>query len=196
MFKRSDYTSMDDLQLVELARDGDRSAADVLTGRYYRLAIKIAWDLLDDRDLAVEAAHEAFLKAFRALDTFNGPSFMAWFRVIVKNHSRDMLRRAKYRRSSEYDDGYVPGPHDASESPTERAAAREEYMNIVYEAYAALSPDHKEVLRLHVFEGLPYAEIARQLAIPVGTVMSRLYHARKNIKQYIEKYSSSDTEMS
>lgn len=172
-------------ELIERCRGGSTTAFEPLVRSHEARALAIAEGLLGDPDDAADAVQEAFVKAFRALDRMrNGSAFGPWFRTILRNHCRDRLRRASGRPSVPWDAGVVD-PAAAAPSPGLGAIERDELAAAVRSALAKLSPEHREILVLKEMEGLEYAEIARELGIPGGTVASRLHYARGLLRRIL-----------
>jgi RNA polymerase sigma-70 factor (ECF subfamily) len=182
-------------RLMLEAKRGDARAFDLLVESLRGRAFHVARALVGSRDDAMELTQEAFLKVYKARETFReGEPFLPWFHRILRNACYSFLRdrgRVKERSISErgpgvdedapdYDieDG-VAGPLDAAESD-ERAA-------IFWVAFKSLSARDREILALRHFDELAYKEIAESLSIPEGTVMSRLFHARRRLREELEK---------
>ncbi len=138
-----------------------------------------ALSLLRDPDAAMDAVQEATARAITAADRFeDGALFYPWFYRILKNHCLDLLRR-RQRRGVEDEEAVstlpAPSETDAPLLTHEREAA-------VQRALARLSPDHQEILHLRHWQELTYDEIGAILNVPTGTVMSRLYRARRALQ--------------
>lgn len=135
-----------------------------------------ALGMLGQEQEAREAAQEALAKAYAARDRYD-PSkpFYPWMYRIVRNTCLDLIARRKHRRSAPLDEGRVvssgPGP--------EASLARERERARLWAAMSTLSEDHQEILNMRHFQDLSYAEMAALLGVAEGTVMSRLYRARK-----------------
>jgi RNA polymerase sigma-70 factor (ECF subfamily) len=166
------------------ARRGDSAALDrLLAGarpRLYALALRV----LADPDEAEDAVQDAMVKVWKNLERFEGRSaFSTWLHRIGVNAALDRRRRRTAVPAAELDESREarePIAHAAPETP-ERQYARAEASFVVRCAMDRLSPVHGEALRLCDLDGDSYAEIASATACPIGTVMSRLYHARRNL---------------
>ena len=179
-------------RLMLAAKDGDRTAFDTLVETVRGRAFQLARALVGSNDDAMELCQDAFLKVYRARETFReGQAFEPWFHRIVKNTCYSFLRDKKRVKpisdlaspGDEEDFDYQivdddAGPGDASESG-ERAA-------FFWKAFRALSARDREILALRHFQERSYAEIARALGIPQGTVMSRLFHARRRLREALD----------
>lgn len=175
--------------LVLRAQSGDRQAFGELVSRYMRRAYYVALGLVGSHEDALDLSQEAFIRAYRARASIDPDRpFYAWLYQIVRrlcfNHIRD--RRTRRRKLEEATPWLadVVGTTAASTDParfTERAELR-----ALLEAAIELLPEReREVLVLREFEGLKYREIADLLGIPIGTVMSRLYTARRNLAEQL-----------
>jgi RNA polymerase sigma-70 factor (ECF subfamily) len=152
-------------------------------------AFLIAKGFVGDPDDARDLSQDAFVKAYQARDSFdaNRP-FYPWLYRILKNHCLNFLKRGAKKSGSLYFEDNPDRERFASAAPTPlQSLEREERKQIVRAAIAHLSDDHREIIVLKHFRGYAYAEIAETLDIPIGTVMSRLYYARKALKELIER---------
>jgi RNA polymerase sigma-70 factor (ECF subfamily) len=164
---------------VERARSGDVAAFEWLVHRHQQRAVMVALGLLRDREDARDACQEAFLRAWRALPRFDGQAlFATWLHRIVVNVCIDRLRRITPTLVT-LDDvaGVLPGNDD----PTHAAESNQLGARISC-ALNQLSAAHRTVLVLRELEGLSYQEIATTVGCSLGTVMSRLFHARRRMQ--------------
>ncbi len=173
----ADRTS--DERLVAAARSGDHAAFNELVRRYQQLVFAVSLRLLRDRDLAEDVTQEAFVRAYLSLDRFRGSNFRAWVLRIAHNAALDLLRATARRPHAPLEVvPELPGPE-----PGETSAAEYQGLVVALEAaLAALPPDQRAVVILADVEGLSYDEVAEILAIPVGTVKSRLARARVRLR--------------
>jgi RNA polymerase sigma-70 factor (ECF subfamily) len=174
------------LDLVEQARSGDREALNRVLATVRPRLLAVALRIMRDRDDAEDVVQESLIKVCRSLTRFEGRSaFTTWLHRIVVNTSLDRLRRPELRRDrvAENDEGEVrPDAEPAvNEETPEQLYDRAEAGAVVQGAIARLSPVHREVLALREIDGESYQDIATIARIPVGTVMSRLHHARKRL---------------
>ena len=146
-------------------------------------AHRVALGYLGHEQEAREAAQEALLKAYRARDRYD-PSrpFYPWFYRIVRNTCLDAIARARHRALPGLDETRVAADN---ESPGDRLDQQKAVVRMK-RAMRSLSDEHREVLTLRHFEELSYAEIAALLDVAAGTVMSRLYRARRALVQVME----------
>lgn len=173
-----------DHTLVEAARQGDRDAVDTLVRRYQVRIFNFARALTAVDADAEDLAQETFIRAFRGLPRFRGESsFKNWLYSIATNAARTH-RGKRVRQSAVWDDRIetddMPEHHlaDRAES-AEATAIRRQALD---RALSALPKDQRVAVVLHDVEGLEYQEIATVLAVPIGTVMSRIFRARKRLR--------------
>lgn len=176
----------DDL-LLERLRAGDEQGSRAFFDAYVNVAYQVASGVVREYNEAMDIVQESFIKAFRSIDGFRGQAGLGtWFRRIVINTSLDHLRRRRATREVAAGDqleaiaGASPGR--ATHSPVDEASARE-LAQLIAQATERIPEPQRLVLTLFVHGGMTYAEIAEQLAIPVGTVMSRLFHARRHLRE-------------
>lgn len=183
----TDRTMQLETELIRKVQAGGREFFEPLVRAYQGEAHRVALAIVGDGDAAYDAVQEAFIKAYNAMDRFElGRSFRPWFLQILRNQCRDMLRRRKAGFDTERMTPLMAG-RLPSDSDSERARHRSEAREILWEALGRVSVDHREVLVLKEIQGLNYAEIAEAVEIPEGTVASRLYHARRALKQALDE---------
>jgi RNA polymerase sigma-70 factor (ECF subfamily) len=171
--------------LVERAQAGDTEAFGELVGRYMRRGYFAALGLVGSHEDALDLSQEAFVRAFRARSTIDpGRPFYPWLYQIIRRLCFNFVRDTRTRRRKlEAAGGWLAdevGNRAAGTNP-EREAERAELRERFEAAIGELPEAQREVLVLKEFEGLKYREIAELLDIPIGTVMSRLYAARKSL---------------
>lgn len=155
--------------------------AEVVRGNQARI-LRLATGMLRDRDVAEDVAQETFVRAFRFYTSFRSEAALStWLYRIAVNLCIDAQRKQGRIERLADDDERAERP-DPSPAP-DRALEVRELARQAGAALETLSPDHKAILILREVEGLSYAEIARVLRIPKGTVMSRLFHARANLQR-------------
>jgi len=186
-----------DQALVERAVQGDQKAFRQLVERYQRKVYTIAFGVVRNPDTALDITQDAFVRVHKNLATFKGDSsFYTWIYRIVLNLCIDRKRRQARQAEVDYDDGishgdgFTDGPTLAStgiDNPAQ-AAHRKELVEHMDRALATLSEEHKAILLMREVDGLSYEELAESLDIPKGTVMSRLFHARKNFQKSLTRY--------
>lgn len=170
-----------DTELVPLAREGSREAAEILFDRYWAHAWKAAYAVTADRGLADDAAQEAMERAFAALDRFDETRpFGPWLKRIAVNRAIDLLRQR--RRVEPVADGHAAWHGWA----VGEAAEDDARPWAVTDAVAALGDVRRIVVVLHYWLDLPLEEIAGILGLPVGTVASRLARAKAELRAALE----------
>lgn len=190
----------DDRLLVQRVVAGDHRAFQTLVERYQRKVYTVAFGIVRNPDHAMDVTQDAFVKAYKNIAGFKGESaFYTWLYRIVVNVCIDRKRKDKRRAEVDYDDA-ISHPSDremdapvlasAIESPA-RALARAELREHMQKALGELSEAHREILVLREVEGMSYEELAEVLEVPKGTVMSRLFHARKNFQRALTPYLAS-----
>jgi RNA polymerase sigma-70 factor (ECF subfamily) len=187
-------TDPDDQELVAAAQAGDRRAFQTLYQRYERKVYAVAYGFLRNQEDALDVLQEAFIKVHRYLPNFEGQSsFYTWLYRIVANLCIDHLRRAGRKRDVEFDDKLRHD--DASESaatlPTSslgdpaRAVKNKEILAAVEVALDELSEKHRAVIVMRELQGMSYADMAKAMDCSKGTIMSRLFHARRNMQKIL-----------
>jgi len=188
----------DDLALVERSRDGDPEAFRALVVRHQRKAYAVALGIVKDPDLAWDVAQEAFVRVHQHLADFKADaSFSTWVLRITSNLSIDALRRERTSRRTAIEDVPEPVLAEGAEGvlatplgvDPQETVLRRELAGRITEALAALPEAHRTILVLRELEGLSYEELAERLGIPRGTVMSRLFHARKKMQALLAEYA-------
>lgn len=176
-------SSSEDSELIKKVLGGEHHHFDILVQRYERLVFSSALSFLRNRQSAEDVTQEVFLSAYRRLASFEGRSaFGTWLRRITFNQCIDFKRRLQSRPASNLEDGSL---HESQlESPSEIAEGKELVAG-VREAIDLLGEEPRHIILLREIQGLDYSEIAEILAIPVGTVRSRLHRARLELKDIL-----------
>ena len=185
-------------ELVAAAQTGEGEALERLLAEARPKLLALAMRVLGDTDEAEDAVQDATIKVWRNLGRFEGrAAFTTWLHRIAVNAALDRLRRR----------GTVPlavgtpdeHHHDGSQLPVpetpERIYARAETAVVVRRAMAQLSETHGEALRLCDLEGESYATIAAVTECPLGTVMSRLFHARRKLARELSETATSEGDL-
>lgn len=163
---------MDDLTAIEKCQNGEREAFRFLVESYQKQAARHAVAILGNAEDALDAVQEAFLDAYQALKHFDKTRrFYPWFYVLLRNRCFKMTARRKETESFEETGILAPQPNVSRE---ERFALEA--------ALLALPKEDREIIALKYLDGLSYQEIADFLKIPRGTVMSRLFYARRQLQ--------------
>lgn len=166
---------MDDPVAIKRCKAGDKDAFRYLVERYQTEAMGHALAILADREDALDAVQDAFFDAYQALGRFDmSRQFYPWFYTILRNRCFKLLVRRRKNVGLSIDDALILAP--VSEVTAEDRLALEH-------ALLELSAAERELLTLKHLDGLSYDELAERLEIPRGTVMSRLFHARKRLRE-------------
>lgn len=173
--------------LVVGAQRGEREAREELARRYRRPAFLFAYQLLGNREDALDVAQDAMLKFFTTLERFESHRpVQPWLFRIVRNRAFDLARRKRIRRADSIDDPtHQNEPATRPEVSPERQAVRRQLQERVWQAVQRLPSKQREILVLRDYQDLSYAQIAEVLSIPKGTVMSRLHGARKALRSAV-----------
>lgn len=172
-----------DSQLIGRALAGEPAAFGELVLRYQDRLYNSLARVLGSAEDARDAAQEAFVQAFVKLETFRGSSaFYTWLYRIAHNTAMSHARRKRPTRSLDLDrDERGSEPIDGGPAPEARLEMSERAVE-VQRALAELSIEYREVIVLREIDGCRYDEIAEILAVPVGTVRSRLFRARLELR--------------
>jgi RNA polymerase sigma-70 factor, ECF subfamily len=180
----------DDVELVKRCQAGDSSAFNDLITRYRSKVFTMIYGMVQNEQDAWDLAQEGFLKAWKSIHRFKGESsFYTWLYRIMTNVTIDSLRRKGIRGEAEFDDRIAPVNVEPGSRTTPSSSPlpnkKLEYREIrerIDEAIAKLSPEHRAVIVMKEIEDLQYSEIAEILSCSLGTVMSRLFYARKKLQ--------------
>jgi RNA polymerase sigma-70 factor (ECF subfamily) len=173
----------DEAELVSRARRGDGDAYAALVAAHQEMTFRTAYLVLGDAAEAEDAAQEAFVRAYRALDRFrDGEPFRPWVLRIAVNAARNR-RRAAGRRAGLRLRVEANAVGDASAPSAESAVVAAEQRRRLVDAVNELSPDDRLVIGARYFLDLPEAEIAAMAGVARGTVKSRLSRARARLAQ-------------
>jgi RNA polymerase sigma-70 factor, ECF subfamily len=189
----------DDLDLVRRAQAGERAAFKELYDRYHRRVYAVALSVVKSPQDAHDVVQEAFIKVHQHLPSFQGASsFYTWVYRISMNLAIDQLRRRKSARLVDYDDtvgrtesdgadaGQLAAVVDAADPG--KTQVRKELAGKIQDALMGLPEYHRQVILLREVEGLSYEEIAKIMKVPKGTIMSRLFHARRKMQSALASY--------
>ena len=186
----------EDLVLVTAGKGGDRQAFKVLMQRYQRKVYAVAFGFLRNQEDALDVVQESFIKVHRYIGKFEGnSSFYTWLYRIVANLCIDHLRKAKRHRDVEFDDGLR---HDGKDEPPSDLVPhlgrfgdpsdmlrRKEILAAVEASLDHLSDKHRAVIVMRELQGMSYEEMAQAMKCSKGTIMSRLFHARRNMQKLL-----------
>ncbi len=181
-----DKSALMEADLVRMAREGDLASFEELVARHRDKVYARAYSMMRNEEEALDLSQDAWVKGWQRLAQFQGDSsFITWMTRIVINLCLDQLRKHKRQRAEsieamEEEGGVERQMPVVTTNPTaglERVELRER----IDRALAQLSHEHRTVLVLHEFEELEYKEIAKRMKCSIGTVMSRLFYARRRM---------------
>ena len=182
----------DETELIAAAQRGNLDAFNELVLHYQTRVYNLAYHIMKDPASADDATQEAFISAYQALDQFRGGSFRSWLLRIVSNACYDELRRRKRRPSISWDDfgdlDEEANPHlaDGGERP-EQSLQRDELGDYLAQTIEQLPEEQAKVLVLIDRLGLSYQEAAETMDVELGTIKSRLYRARRKMRDLLQE---------
>jgi RNA polymerase sigma-70 factor, ECF subfamily len=187
----------EDRKLINSTLAGDKDSYGRLFEKYRQRIFGTVYRILHNEDHSLDIVQEAFIKAYQSLDGLRGEStFYPWLRTIACHLAIDRTRNLKRRNVVSLD---VEEHGDLSDklaisksgelenSPAEKAE-KTEFHTAVWKALDTLSEQHRAVFVLHAVENMTYKEISDTLDCPIGTVMSRLFYARKELQNQLQDY--------
>jgi RNA polymerase sigma-70 factor (ECF subfamily) len=178
----------DEPGLVAKSRAGDTASFDRLITLHRDRIYMIANHILRNNEDALDVVQDTFVRAWKNLSRFDGSApFGSWISRIATNASIDLIRRRQAHPQSEFE--AAPMAIDAASRTTPSQPAKpdesidnSEIRERFQTALATLSPEHRAVIVLKEIEDLSYQEIADSVGCSIGTVMSRLFYARKKLQ--------------
>jgi RNA polymerase sigma-70 factor (ECF subfamily) len=183
----SNYSTTDDETLVKAARQGGLEAFEELVARHRDRIYARAFSMTRNEEDAIDLSQEAWIKGWQRLEQFQGDSsFTTWMTRIVINLCLDHLRKQKRHRADSIEEmedesgGVERQMPVVTVNPTE-GLERAELRQKIDGALGQLSAEHRTVLVLHEFEDMEYKAIAKTVGCSMGTVMSRLFYARRKM---------------
>src|SRR5438876_1777026 len=193
-----DYASVEDPKLVQAAQQGDMEAFEELVARHRDKIYARAVSMMRNEEEAIDLSQEAWVKGWQRLKQFQGEaSFGTWMTRIVINLCLDQLRKQKRQRTesieamSEESGGVERQMPVVTVNPT-AGLERGELRQRIDRALGQLSYEHRTVLVLHEFEEMEYKQIAKTMGCSIGTVMSRLFYARRKLAALLVDLRNAD----
>ena len=157
---------------------GKKREFEILVKKNMKRAYFSALGILGSHDAAMDLSQEAFIRAYKHFNRFDtNKNFFTWFYKILRNLCLNFIRDNKNRKEDVIFEN-ITNPVSTS---LQQATEEKELIELLHNAINTLSPDDREVIILKEFEGYSYNEISEMLNLPAGTVMSRLYYARKKL---------------
>lgn len=192
------YSAAADETLVKAAQKGDMGAFEELVARHRDKIYARAYSMMRNEDDALDLSQEAWVKGWQRLQQFQGDaSFGTWMTRIVINLCLDALRRRKRQQAesvevlNEEAGGVERHMPVMTVNPTE-GLERAELRERIDRAMAQLTYEHRTVLILHEFEEMEYKQIAKVMNCSIGTVMSRLFYARRRLAALMANWKDED----
>jgi RNA polymerase sigma-70 factor (ECF subfamily) len=172
----------EEMVLVSRAQAGDVPAFEELVRRYRNDVFALSYHFLRNREEAWDISQEVFIKAYRSMGRFRGEaSFKTWLMRITANRCKDVFKKRKLDTVAFDDTLAAQNAPSPVAGPGERSEARE-LGKAIDAAVAALPEKHRTAFVLREYEGLSYQEMAEAMQCNLGTVMSRLHHARQKLQ--------------
>jgi RNA polymerase sigma-70 factor, ECF subfamily len=194
----TNYSSAEDQQLVKAAQKGDMLAFEELVARHRDKIFARAYSMMRNEEEGIDLSQEAWVKGWQRLAQFQGESsFGTWMTRIVINLCLDQLRKHKRQHADSLDEmneeqgGVERQMPIVIMNPT-AGLERHELRARIDRAMGQLSYEHRTVLVLHEFEELEYKEIAKVMGCSIGTVMSRLFYARRKLAALLADLKNED----
>jgi RNA polymerase sigma-70 factor (ECF subfamily) len=178
--RRSLMTSWSETELIAGCRAGRRDALDALVAVYYDRIYRLAWSLAG-ADAAADLAQETFLSAVKAFPSFRGDAQVStWLISILRNQASLFLRGLRKWR-------LAPLPEDGKRLPAPPPPSLDRELREIFERVKELPEELRTTLVLFHVDGMTYADIARAMECPIGTVRSRLFEARERLKRLVSR---------
>jgi RNA polymerase sigma-70 factor (ECF subfamily) len=178
-----------EVALARAAARGERAAFARLVDLHQRVVFGLCFRLLQDREEAADAAQEAFVRAWSAIESYDAAQpFAPWVLRIARNHCIDVVRRRlpagrKVELDAPLPDGDARELPDPASRRADDALEQAELSSSLGRAVATLPPNYREVVHLFHVEHMSYKEIAATLEVPIGTVMTWLHRARAKLRE-------------
>ena len=187
--------------LVVKVQEGDKQAFDLLVAKYQRRLMRMVSYIVHDRAEAEDVLQEVFIKAYRGLRHFRGESaFYTWLFRIGVNTARSYVTVKKRKAVTSAGDAAAPdldfdGNDQRADLVTpEDVLAGKQIAEVVTSAMESLAPEQSIAMTLHEIDGLSYQEIADIMVCPIGTVRSRISHAREVIAGRLRRVGSAQVQ--
>ena len=182
------YMFADESHLIDRSQKGDLAAFNGLVECYQRQVYNLCLRLLASTQAAEDATQEAFIAAYRRIDSFRGGNFRAWLLRIAANASYDELRRQRRRPAASLEAAMAA--QGAAQSPSPAAGPEDEALRMELNAHlqgglATLPADQRLAVILRDVHGLSYEELAEVMRCSMGTVKSRIARGRARMREYL-----------
>lgn len=187
-----------DEEFVSLCQKGDLDAFEVLVKRHQKRMYNIAYRMLGDYEEAANLVQDAFLAAYRSLKAFKGKSqFSTWLYSILINHCKNRLKQLQVQRLHEAFslndpipslDGQIQSDPPSADPSALEELERKDIQEKVQRCINRLEDPFREVVVLRDIQGFSYEEISQMLHLPEGTVKSRLFRAREDLRDRLKQF--------
>ncbi|RJP59328.1 MAG: sigma-70 family RNA polymerase sigma factor [Candidatus Auribacter fodinae] len=191
--KQTDLCEYSDNDLISAVREGKIEAFDQIVRRYESKVLGVLYGMMRNSDDARDVAQDVFVKAYKSVDKFRGDSKLyTWLYRITVNMAIDYMRKKQKKAKVEYNDE-VKISDDNPAVPVDRinpskTVQNKELRTKLQEAIEQLPEEQKSTFVLREMQDMSYQEIADVMNCSVGTVMSRLFYARKKVRDMIKPY--------
>lgn len=190
MYNAEDISALHDDELIKRVKKGSEECFKILIYRYYTTVFTMVFYKITDKDLAKDLTQEIFIKVWEGIGKYNEKgSFRSWLYSITRNHITDYLRknksRLKYETHTELNK--LTNSHIDSKNLSTTTELKE-LEDLILKALHTLPSEQQEIFILYYYFRLTVEEIAEKLEIPKGTVTSRLYLARKKLKEILKSW--------
>lgn len=182
------HEDIQDELLVLQCQDGDDAALKTLVSRWQPRLARFAWRLTSERDAARDIVQDSWLAIVRGIRRLDDPArFRSWAYRIVSNKCADWIRRRSAQRKAAKE---LQGDTVTDYEPRTVDGDSADDVDRLRVALRQLPSQQRAILSLHYLDGIGVAEIARVLDVAVGTVKSRLHHARNGLRKSLERKRS------
>ena len=180
-----------DLELLTAVKAGDTDAYRGLVEKYQGRIYAVVFGMVRNQEVARDIAQDTFVKAYRSLDSFRlESSFYTWLYRIAMNLAIDLTRKGRRQATSSFDEAVAQRDGEGIDDPHHQDSPamnfeRKQLYAVIMDSLDKLPDDQKQILLLRELEGMSYKDISDLLDIPEGTVMSRLFYARKKMQKLL-----------
>jgi RNA polymerase sigma-70 factor (ECF subfamily) len=185
------WTGVEERQLVEAAQRGDQEAFEALVVRYQDRIFRLVQRLVSGTEAVEDIAQEVFIRAYRSLRDFKGEaSFYTWIYKIAVNLCRNFYRTRARRPGTEPLDENDAGGFESAGPTPEEEVFRREFWEQLRRGLDELPAEQREAVVCCDLEGMSYEEMADVLAVPIGTVRSRIFRGRRALQQHLAAFQA------
>jgi len=191
------YGEVEEKELIELAKEGSHAAFEELIERNHKKIFKSVYVFSKSSQDTEDVLQQTWIKAWKNMDRFKEKSsFSTWLYRIAKNNFFDLMRKYKSRKVVYSDDlelieniSIKEGCLSNNNSSPSEALESKEMARRIRSLIDSLPKDHKEVITLLFDKDMSYKGIAEKVKIPIGTVMSRIFYAKKQLRKKVKGLS-------